>query len=168
MYGGAWPGTVGTAFHLVGTTIQPAAITANLTVDGDFILGGAAFWSNVQLGFVYLDGNLTLSGRALFDTGAAGGHVIYGTAGKVMALRDAGHGLLTGTFTNGWTAPTLVTGVTIDGATTASSIAYAANVGTIHNGITTSVANLDAAAGAAGFGGSAFNLGGSSVSSLTA
>jgi hypothetical protein len=166
LYGGCWPANGGTALRLVGHAAQPANTDVNLTIDGDFITGGAAFFSNVQIGFLFLDGNLTCTGTVIFDTAAAGGHVVYGTAGKTVSLRTCCRGLMNGTFTAGWTAPTLVTGVTIDGATTANSIAYAGAVGTIHNAITTSVANLDAAAGAAGFGGNAFNLGGSSVSNL--
>jgi len=54
----------------------------------------------------------------------------------------------------------------MNGNTTANSQTVAAGVLTIHAGITTSVANLDAAAGPAGFGGQASNLAGASLSNV--
>jgi hypothetical protein len=48
-------------------------------------------------------------------------------------------------------------GITLNGVATANSIAYSGGVGTIHTGIALSAANLDAAAGAAGFGGLAWD-----------
>lgn len=141
-------------------------------LDGDVIIGNASspflFAGTHILALVYLDTLVTIDdGDIIFRTLSYGSHVIYGSASGTFEFGGVSHGVMnTGTFTAGWTAPTLVTGVSLNGATTANSIAYSANVGTIHNGITTSVANLDAAAGAAGFGGTAFNLGGASISNL--
>jgi hypothetical protein len=67
------------------------------------------------------------------------------------------------TFVGTFTGPSYIaSGVKMNGAYTASSVISGAP-SVINGGIATTVANLDAAAGAAGFGGLAFNLGGASL-----
>lgn len=153
-------GFVISAIQLQGTSFQP---------DGDAILGAAGFYFGAThfFGIVYLDASQTMqAGSMAFQTSNYGYHVIYGSAGSTFNFAKTSSGIMrTTSFTVGWTAPALVNpGVLLNSASTGNSIAYAANVGTIHNGIATTVANLDAAAGAAGFGGTAFNPGGASVS----
>lgn len=68
------------------------------------------------------------------------------------------------TFTQRFTAAALVSpGIQINGL---SSGCYATAAGVIHCAIATTPANLDAAAGAAGFGGAAFVFGGGSVANF--
>jgi len=145
------------------------AVGGSFQADGDAILGAAGnlFAANHLFGLVYLDATQTLqTGALLYQSLFYGAHVVYGSAGSNINHSNATHGSLrSGTYTAGWTAPALVaTGAQLNGASTGNSVAYAANVGTIHNGIATTVANLDAGAGPAGFGGIAFNLGGASIS----
>jgi hypothetical protein len=137
------------------------------TLDGDFILGAAAnLFAGGQFGFVFLDANVTVTagllavGPVFYASG-----VLYGSGANTINLQGSAHCVQnTGPFVTAFTAPGLVTGIKLNGAATGNSIAYVANVGTIHNGIATTPANLDAAAGAAGFGSTAFNPGGASVS----
>jgi Collagen triple helix repeat (20 copies) len=146
-------------------------VSGQLVLDADFITGfGFALndGAQVQIGNLYLD-NGTLSSLPNFAIVKIGSYttaVIYGSAGS--GINMIGFGKLvnnTGnTFAATFTAPALITGISINGITTADSTVSSAGVVTIHSGITTSPANLDAAAGAAGFGGLAFQLGGASIS----
>lgn len=137
--------------------------------DGDAILGvgGNFFASSHVFGLVYLDATQTVLSAALYyQTINYGAHVVYGSAAANINHSNNSHGSLrSGTYTAGFTGAAFVgTGVQLNGASTGSSSAVAGGVATIHSGIATTVANLDAAAGAAGFGGIAFNLGGASIS----
>lgn len=67
------------------------------------------------------------------------------------------------TWTGTFTGPlAIASGILMNGGRTASSV-VPGSPSVINGGIATTVANLDAAAGAAGFGGAAFNLGGASL-----
>jgi len=169
-WAGAAPGTAGAV-----TTIISGIVTANTPgtnnqsplVDGDFISGtpGGVF-ANATFGLVFMDNNIVVpqSSTLTFATGLGGSHVLYGTAAKTLTLQGNARAFMaSGTFTAGWTAPTLVTGVTINGGTTASCNT-GADPGVIHNA-TTTVSHLDAACGAGtGLGGAAFVLGGGQIS----
>jgi hypothetical protein len=69
-------------------------------------------------------------------------------------------------FTSLFTASGLVTGIQLNGAFNTACSHTNAAPDVINCGITTTPAHLDAAAGAAGFGQNAFNLGGASVSAF--
>jgi len=160
-----------------GTTPTSSAVTLNaglngLTIDGDFGLstaggapafvqsGGATF----VIAFMFLDAGFTVqTGEVQLGTLFYGGHAIYGTAGNNINL--TGQSRLfnaSGTFVAALTAPGPVAGINVNGAATASS-ANNAQPQVLQGGIATTPANLDAAQGAAGFGGLAFKLGGSSI-----
>lgn len=138
-------------------------------VDGDFGLSSAATMlingGQVVFGQVFFDQNITIENAVLaFQTVAYGGHTLYSVAGDAHTLNFIGfaHGFnATGTFVAALTAPGVVAGINLNGAATGSSITGA---GAINQGIAVTPANLDAAAGAAGFGGNAFNFGGASIS----
>jgi hypothetical protein len=156
--------------------VEFAVTNCVATFDCDFIAGGAfSFFGGGTsgiLGCVFLDANLSVTNRAqvTHENFALATHVLYGSAAKTVAVNTGSALYQFGeTFTAAWTLPTLIaTGAVLDGASTGNSVAYAANVATIHNGIATTVANLDAAAGAAGFGGVAFNPGaGSAISNAS-
>lgn len=145
--------------------------------DGDYVAGGFGFnfldGGLFHLGFVYMDANMQAHGASevSFTTEVYGGHVLYGTTGKTLNFAGPSRGTMSGTFTNGWTQATIVgTGVQLNGASTGHSVFTAAHVDTDCGAIATTVANLDAASSAtcasSGFGGTAFNPGGASVSNL--
>jgi len=135
--------------------------------DGDVILGntgGQVLTEGATFGLVFLDSGVSvLDGILLVKTFAYGSHVIYGSGANTINMQGCSHlGMIGGTFAAAFTAPGLVTGVQLNGTATASS--YAA--GTWNAGITTTPAHLDAAAGAAGFGGNAISPGGASCSNF--
>lgn len=131
----------------------------------DVILDTTGHTSNVsgaQFELVYLASAINVAGPCIIT--ATG--VIYGSAAADMNFINASR-LTTrgGTWTATVTYPIAVaSGFVLNGSRNGNSIAYAGAVGTIHNAIATTVANLDAAAGAAGFGGVAFNPGGAMLS----
>lgn len=147
-----------------------AALGQNFSsLDGDFILGcsgNATFSSptNAQLGFVFLDTNVqALSGNLQLITGAYGGHVVYGRAAKNFLMQWTSRlENNSGTFVAALTAPGVLTGVSLNGATNAISHTNA-QPDVLNGNVTTSAANLDAAAGAAGFGGNAYRWAGASI-----
>jgi hypothetical protein len=151
---------------MAGTSFEQGG---SIILDGDVILGlfnSLLTYGQIILGRVYMDHALNVQGGELInETTVYGTHVIYGSAGGQIQLSGAAHGWLDGgTYTASWTMPSLITGITMNGVTTAQSLAIVAAIGTINAGIATSVANLDAAAGPAGFGGTAANYGGASLS----
>jgi len=161
--GGAWLTTMPFQGLLVGGA-------ANSVFDGDFILGKAATVQSAagfSLAFVFLDAPLTIEGTlALIQIGFYANGIVYGSAGNNINLQgnvrlanNTGH-----TFAATFTAPALVVGINMNGAGTANSVILGAP-DTLNGNITTTPAHFDAAAGAAGFGGLAFNLGGASVAS---
>lgn len=143
-------------------------------VDLDTIIGAQSFQSYnaaTVLGSVCLDGtgagSVALVGRAIcedfFSTS-----VIYGTGVNSFNVQgSAGHFVQsTGrTFVAVFTAPGLVAGTQINGITTAQSHT-GASPDVINSTISVTPAHLDAAAGVAGFGGTAFRLGGAAVSNI--
>jgi len=94
-----------------------------------------------------------------------GNAVLYGTAGGNINIRGQGR------FTNStgqtavatFTAPTMATNIQLNAQSTGSSIS-GTTPATINSGITLSPTNIDAAAGATGFGSTAFRPGGASYS----
>ena len=161
-------------FRITGGNIQGTSFLqlngTNSNIDADTILTGivSIAGGSLSLGFAALDSgganNLSLAfgGRIRCVTGAYGGHVIYGGAaagsniliGMGATLQNA-----TGTYSAGYTFPTCIaTGFLLDGVANVGQSHTGASPDVINSGITTTVANLDAAAGPAGFGGVAFNL----------
>lgn len=142
-----------------------------IVIDADHILSGAAPFIlpvGAQAGFVYLDTPLHVqSGNLIIEASTYGGAAIYGSAGNNVVMQGSSHlYLASGTFSAALTAPALVSpGIQLNGASTASSHT-GASPDVLNSGITTTPAHLDAAAGVAGFGGNAFNLGGASVSNF--
>lgn len=142
-----------------GFVSGPASQLGAVALDGGFIVGQtlSLFRSLSSInGPIWLDGTIISQGNIQHQAG-----VIAGAAGKTINMQGvARFANLTGqTFTAMYTAPGLVTGVLLNGAATGNSFAG----GVINPGIATTPANLDAAAGVAGFGGLAFNLGGASI-----
>lgn len=168
--GGALSGSLGSAF--IGDPL----------FSSDPILGGGGGFTELFIGGdthnagiggsnngnIYLDGPLTLiSGR--FQVGSAGS-VVYGNSttgtielfGSAHLENEAGS-----TFVPHFTAPLLISpGFLINGLVGTSTACSATSAGAINCGITTTPAHLDAAAGAAGFGGAAFVFGGPSVANF--
>ena len=145
----------------------PQSIYAGV-FDGDVIFSAQAEVGNVSFGLVYLDGLVTVPSmtQLTFSTDFGGPHVVYGGASGNLRFLGGSRGLMaSGTFAAGWTAPTLITGVTINAGTTASCNT-GADPGVIHNASDT-VAHLDSACGAGtGLGGNAFNLGGATLTNV--
>lgn len=165
--GATMPSSTNVALSVTGTF-------QNSILDADMILGvgsGPIVMSapslNLGLGFVYIDTSVAVqSGIVEGVTGSYSGHVIYGGAGDTINMLGTSHFFLaSGTFTNGFTAPALITpGIQFNGTSAACSSSNANNPDVINCAIGSTVAHLDAAQGTAGFGGSAFALGGASVS----
>jgi hypothetical protein len=142
-------------------------------LDADIIAGAPInTYSGTQLigdvglamGFVFVDGvSLTCTKGKVANFGYGNG-IVYGSTNGNIAVRG------TGRFTNStgnsfvatFTLPTPVAGgFSLNGSTTALS-ATGASPPVLAQGITTTPANLDAAAGVAGFGGNAWRFGGAS------
>lgn len=151
MGGGQLTGFVG---NVIGGAWETSGYSLNgcqLFIDGDFALDIAVNCgaTTLALGFFYLGANLSLFGASEVNnlTGSYGGHALYGRAGAVLALNGRTRSeMSTGTWAAGWTAPTLVTGVTMNGGTTAQTHTNA-SPDVVTSGVTTSVANADAATG---------------------
>ncbi len=161
VFGGAVTATA--ANFILGGSLASA-----VSIDGDFIVGAQLFLGGgAQIGFLFLDANISVqAGIVTHATIAYGGHVLYGSGANVVGMFGTSHFFLNGgTFAAAFTAPGLVTGIQLNGAATASSHT-GASPDVLNSAITTTPAHLDAAAGAAGFGGNAFNLGGASVSNF--
>lgn len=140
------------------------------TIDGDFAIetstefrGGGTWF----IGLMYMGANTTFRSVYIdFSSQYYATHVVYGRTGALMVLLGNAYAYMsTGTFTAGWTAPSLVAGVTMNNGTTANSV-ITGSPDVLNGGITTSVANLDATAGASGFGGKAFVFGGATVTNV--
>ncbi len=132
--------------------------------DSDFILGGACTFEAktlAEVGTIYLDATLTSYSTITKDPGAK----LYGsTLGQLNMLGTARFSSNGDAYVTTMTAPNFIaTGINVNGAPTANSFA----AGVITPGIATTPANIDAAAGVAGFGGLAFNLGGASLAKST-
>jgi len=155
-FGGSISGTVG-------------SVGSATVLDEDIIITGGGwrqYGGIVDLSRVYIDSNIfTYAGGISVGAEFFSPAAIYGSASHNMNLNQASHLSLAGTtFTNAFTAPALITGILLNNSATACSSTGGATP-TIACGISTTPAHLDAAAGAAGFGGIAFNLGGASINS---
>jgi hypothetical protein len=156
---------VGGAFPTGMTTCQLSGNNYWILLDGDLIVGTAqaSFTGNIVLGAVAIDGVTAVFAVAAVQQGQLNYGVAstYGTAngnlnfaGNSHFSLDGGQGL---TFTNTWTAPTIVaSGVRLGSALAGNSVTGAF---AFAGGITLTPAHLDAAAGASGFGGAAFQFG---------
>lgn len=133
------------------------------TFDGDMIIGSSAFLFNGgYIGIAFLDSTLTIAeGLMTVNTVDYGSAVIYGSGTNTINLQGSSHLAKTSgsNFQTVFTAPGLVTGIKLNGTATSNSLCTA----TINAAISTTPAHLDAACGAAGFGGAAYTWGGASV-----
>jgi hypothetical protein len=130
-------------------------IMGNTPSGNDTLVLGADMASNV-----YLDTSVVVrSGELVLNSG-----VIYGSGTNTIVMNGSSHFFLAtgGNFVTAFTAPGLVTGIQINGLTTANSLCTA----TINAAITLTPAHLDAACGAAGFGSKAYNWAGASVANF--
>jgi hypothetical protein len=167
-------GMRGTANYLGGALNSFSVLDGVGVLDGDIIVGSnttlrGAGW---QLGFVFNDVSslLTVIGSGAGTIGSAfyGGATLYSNAGGTGELRMANSSRLVkaaSTWVAQVTNPTMVTGIALNGVRTGVSHTGAAP-DVFNGGIATTPANLDAAAGAAGFGGNALSMqiGGASTS----
>lgn len=139
---------------------------AGAVFDFDTIIAGCAFndvgFMNGVLSTAFLDTGVTLqmSGTPIVGANVLG-PVVWGAGtingmGSTRIKYPSGVGAAVATFKNAG-------GITLNSATTATSHTGAAP-DVLNSGITITPAHLDAAAGAAGFGGDAFVLGGASIS----
>lgn len=147
----------------VGGSVQNIAeFASSPAFDGDFIQDvNMTTGAGTQFGFYFMGGNLAMNGspnaiEKLFYNNS----IIYGATAKTFGVHGSGHVVnLTGnTFANTLTFPG---NISINASTTACSATAA---GVINCGISITPAHLDAAAGAAGFGGTAFAFGGAGIS----
>lgn len=163
-YGGAWL-FVGGA--LVQTTTS-AIHGSTILLDGDLIVGGGAGVeldcnnsAEVNLGLVMLDGQTldVLGPEIQVAPGVYGSTAIWGSGGirvdGFTNLRYNGSGTAVATFlqSGAWH---------LNSDTTANSV-IVGSPNVYNGGITITAAHLDAAAGAAGFGGAAARFGGGSI-----
>jgi len=143
-------------------------------LDGDMAIGqkivafsGAQLIGDVGIGFgpCFVDGVVLEMTKGKAANYSYGNAVLYGTAGGNINIRGQGR------FTNStgqtavatFTAPTMATNIQLNAQSTGSSISGTTRA-TINSGITLSPTNIDAAAGATGFGSTAFRPGGASYS----
>lgn len=138
--------------------------------DDDFILGGFATCPlGGAVGPIFLDtggGIIVNNGDLLCSANAGSGiaAIVYGAGASTFLMRGTSRLCNTtgNTFVATLTAPGTITGVNLNGGTAAHSVISGAP-DVFNGGIATTPANLDAAAGAAGFGGLAFVPGGASI-----
>jgi hypothetical protein len=135
--------------------------------DSDVALGGALGAITVEgivnVGTVYLNGPVIFANaRVTLIQGVS--PVLYGSATGTVVLNGTSQLFNpNGAFTPVLTAAQfLASGVTMNGSITAHSV-VSGSPDVLNGGIQTTPANLDAAAGAAGFGLNAFQLGGASI-----
>lgn len=137
-------------------------------LDADIVLDAPSFdGSSMEIGTAYCNGVvIVVGGTTLVVTALSFGAKFYGSAAANIAL--LGTGLLrlgSGSYAAAFTAADPIAhGFFMNGLQTANSF----SAGTINPGITTTPAHLDAAAGVAGFGGVAWQFGGSSISNRAA
>jgi hypothetical protein len=126
-----------------------------LVFDGDVASEVTIQWQDgsTLVGFMWIgggNGNLGIfqrNGQSSHQTGSYGGHALYGRAGITVSLSSRARAVMaSGTWAAGWTAPTLVTGVTMNGGTVAQTHTNA-SPDVVTSGVTTSVANADSATG---------------------
>jgi hypothetical protein len=172
-FGGAINNTNGPNTGL--NTFQGGSAQGPTVFDGDIIIGGGSqsqVYGDAILGFVFNDitnSSLQLKmGQAVIQAFGYGGAALYGNAGgngEVQVLNNARLVKLASTWVAQVTNVNMVAGISLNGTRTGVSHTGAAP-DVLNGGITTTPANLDAAAGGAGFGGNALSmqLGGASTS----
>jgi hypothetical protein len=148
-------------FAAISGGITNNLVGSGVTFDLDAIVTGTTneLSGANAFGTVYLEAASVVdlvAGRLAYDHGTATNDVIWGTG----TLNLSGPATLlynpTGLAANQFPGITLQ----LEGKTTAYSLATSGGVTTVHGGINLTAANLDAPAGAAGFGGLATNMGG--------
>jgi hypothetical protein len=160
------------SFFMYGGAIGAAvsATTAAILLDEDVIIGGGGFQisgGRIEVSRVYLDATLSLfTGNVQIVQQFFTPAIVYGSAtGTILVTGNSRVAVSGDTYAHIFTAPTLISpGISLNGSSTGCSSTGGATP-TIACGISTTPAHLDAAAGAAGFGGNAFVLGGASVES---
>ncbi len=137
--------------------------------DGDVIIGDILTLGNGgAFGCCYLDAQVTVGGNSTVGSSDYNGFVgvVYGSGANTINLQGTSRmANLHGTFVPVLTAPGLITGVKLNGSATGHSV-IPGSPDVFNGGIATTPANLDATAGASGFGGTAFNFGGASISNV--
>jgi hypothetical protein len=164
--GGLGGQSKGVGWALVGGTVAPANAVQGIfdageepLLDGDIILSGPFFVASTTaagaIGFIAVDTGCTLalSGRWFMTGGTYGGQAIYGGGG--VNVFAGGH-FIYPSGAGAAVANLLYSGGTrINGQPNAHSI-ISGSPDVLNGGISLTAAHLDAAAGAAGFGGHAF------------
>lgn len=121
-----------------------SALTTPPSLQDDIILAGQVTLSSggfLNLGNIFLDGQLIVQSGLVAQTAG----IVYGSGANTINLNGSSHWANTsGTFTAKWTAPGLVTGVKINGSTTADTHS-GANPDVITTGVTCSPGNMDGA-----------------------
>jgi hypothetical protein len=151
-----------------------AAVLKNMfgcagNMDGDHISNGYNIVgaASLALGLVFVNtSNTCTNSNLLLQNVAYGSHVLYGRSATLGQWVLNGESRLfnsSGTFTAAITGPQMTGGIPLNNLTNAVSHTNAAP-DVLNGNITTSVANLDAAAGAAGFGGKAIRWAGAQIS----
>jgi hypothetical protein len=123
----------------------------SLVFDGDFVAEALLSFTfgHTTIGLLFMGGGglFFLGGEMSNRNASYGAHVLYGTAAIVVQLTGNTRAAMeSGTWAAGWTAPTLVTGVTMNGGTVAQTHTNA-SPDVVTSNVTTSVANADAANG---------------------
>jgi hypothetical protein len=172
-FGGAINNTNGANTSL--NTFAGGTTQAPMCFDGDIIIGGGSLslvYGDCVLGFVFTDiANSSLDiryGNAFLQSFGYGGAALYGNAGGNGEVQLHGNSRLVkpaSTWVAQVTNVNMVAGISLNGVRTGVSHT-GATPDVISGGIATTPANLDAAAGVAGFGGNALSqqLGGASTS----
>jgi hypothetical protein len=142
-------------------------ITGAVNFNADFIMGNAVVVSgNARFnGSVYMDASFTMNdGYTQLGQAFGGPYILYGSTNARLNLNGKSYfsnATAAGTFVPVLTAAPFISGnifLNFFGNAMSSSGS------TLFSGIAITPANLDAAAGASGFGGTAFILGGASIS----
>ena len=155
------------------------------------ILGGGqrtttANWllfSSIIGGDCIIKGTLTFSGGALNSVNGGSGLMVDQAADSIVVLSNVQiiasraiyglgkinvqQGSLNFSGQTATQALPISGGLQLNGVATGYSMSTSAGTTTIHGGIALNVTNIDAAAGAAGFGGTATNLAGASITNTT-
>ena len=172
--GGAPGGTLTWLFlggQVAGFGGAACTLDADAIVSATSNVGGSAGGALLGLGLVCFDtgANLNVSTGAtcIVQNGLGFGAPILWGAGGVIDIQGTGHmqyptgGVATTTFIQTPASPF----IQLNGVTTGHSVT-AGSPDVFNGAITTTTAHLDAAVGAAGFGGNAFNPGNASISNL--
>jgi hypothetical protein len=143
-----------------GNVFASYTLTGQGSFQNDHIFGGWSMYGGIGIAQCYLDNSIILVNGSIALFG-----ILYGSLGGGVELQGSSRfALVSGSFTSAFTAPALIApGIVLNGSSFASSHTNA-SPDVFYSGIQTTPAHLDAPAGAAGFGGTAFRVGGSSCS----